>query len=277
MTDLPQSSVLSHLTDVHCHPTDAKDGVPTKSMEQLQIRICAMSSNQSDQDHVKALAIRFPDKVTPAFGHHPWFSHWISTEKSLSGVSEYKGNSEKERHYRNLLLPHGNPDPFLESEFSKLLPRLPDPTPLSAIINTLRANLSIFQNAMLGEVGLDRSFRVPLDYFAAPRILTSFQIPLEHQLEILEAQMGVSLEMGRNISLHSVKSQLATLEAFERMKKQWGEERWKKISIDLHSCGFSKQGWRDLEVGNRHISCIYTFNDFSLRRSTTTCSCHSLL
>lgn len=252
MTDLPPPSVLAHLTDVHCHPTDAKeDGVPTKSMEQLQIRICAMSSNQSDQDHVKDLAIIFPDKVTPAFGHHPWFSHWISTESSLSGVSNDNGISEKEKHYRNLLLPHGNSDPSLETEFSKLLPQLPDPTPLSAIINTLSANLSTFQSAMLGEVGLDRSFRVPLDYLATPRILTSFHIPLEHQLEVLEAQMGVSLEMGRNVSFHSVRCQLATFEAFERMRKKWGEERWKKISIDLHSCGFSKQGWIDLEVGRQ--------------------------
>jgi hypothetical protein len=43
VNDLPQPSVLAHITDVHCHPTDAQDGVPTNSMEQLQIKICAMS------------------------------------------------------------------------------------------------------------------------------------------------------------------------------------------------------------------------------------------
>jgi Tat protein secretion system quality control protein TatD with DNase activity len=247
---LPHPSVLAHITDVHCHPTDAQDGVPTKSMEQLPIKICAMSTTHLNQEKVKALANKFPDKVTPAFGHHPWFSHWISTERSLSpnisgGGVQQEELSEKERHYRNLFRPRHS----LESEFAKLLSHLPDPVPLTVIINTLRDNLLSFPNAMLGEVGLDRSFRIPLDSSASPRILTSFRIPLDHQLEIIEAQMGVALEMERNISLHSVKCQLATLELFERMEKKWGEDRWRKISIDMHSCGFSKQGWIDLEVG----------------------------
>lgn len=252
MTGLPRPSVLAHITDVHCHPTDAQD-VPTESMERLQITICAMSSNPLDQEKVKALAIKFPDKVTPAFGYHPWFSHWISTESSVSLHSDNVQNfSEKERHYRNLLLPQ-SPAPALEAEFTNLLPYLPDPIPLVVIINTLSNNLLAFPDAMLGEVGLDRSFRIPLDYFASPRILTSFQIPLGHQLEVLEAQMAVALEMRKNISLHSVKSQLATLEVFERMRKKWGEDNWRKISIDLHSCGFSKQGWIDLEVGSKRL------------------------
>lgn len=251
-TDLPHLSVLAHITDVHCHPTDARDGIPTKSMEQLQLTICAMSTNQFDQEKLKALANGFPDKVIPAFGYHPWFSHWISTERSLSLVSDDIQEFSEERHYRNLLLPR-NPDPSLESEFSKLLSRLPDPTPLTVIIHILENNFSIFPNAMLGEVGLDRTFRVPFDFSASPRILTSFHIPLDHQLEILEAQMAVELEMERNISLHSVKSQLATLETFERMRTKYGEESWRKISIDLHSCGFSKQGWIDLEVGRDYL------------------------
>ena len=245
---LPHPSVLAHITDVHCHPTDAQDGVPQKSMEQLQIKICAMSSMQLDQERVKALANEFPDKVTPAFGHHPWFSHWISTERSLSPVDD---NTEKERHYRKLFLPQ-NPAPWLETEFAKLLSHLPDPIPLTIIINTLRDNLLTFPAAMLGEVGLDRSFRVPFDFFASPRVLTPFRIPLEHQLEILEAQITVAVEVERHISLHSVKSQLATFELFERMEKKCGEESWRKISIDMHSCGFSKQGWIDLQVGREY-------------------------
>jgi Tat protein secretion system quality control protein TatD with DNase activity len=202
--------------------------------------------------------------VTPAFGYHPWFSHWISTEKSLAPVSDHaQETSEKERHYRNLFLPQGNSDPSVELEFSKLLSHLPDPSPLTVVVSTLRENLSTFPDAMLGEVGLDRAFRVPLDYFATPRILTSFRIPLEHQLEILEAQMDVALEMGRNISLHSVKSQLATLEVFERMRNKCGEDSWRKICIDLHSCGFSKQGWIDLEVGVEHLVFAYVMTAFS--------------
>ena len=55
---------------------------------------------------------------------------------------------------------------------------------------------------MLGEVGLDRSARIPIDYHAAQRKLSPFTIPFDHQLAILEAQMSIAVEMRRNISLH---------------------------------------------------------------------------
>ena len=243
-SELPDPSILMHITDVHCHPTDAPSDISAESMERLPISICAMSSMQFDQERVKTLASRYPDKVTPAFGYHPWFSHWISTESSLATQSiESQADSEKERHYRNLFLPSASQ----EAEFVELLPHLPDPTPLSTILNTLRDNLSLFSSAMLGEVGLDRIFRVPIDYSASPRVLTSFRIPVEHQIEILEAQMAVAVEMSRNISLHSVKSQLVTVELLDGMRAKY-QDRWRRVSVDLHSCGFSKQGWKDLEV-----------------------------
>ena len=100
---------------------------------------------------------------------------------------------------------------------------------------------------MLGEVGLDRVFRIPLDYFASPRHLTTFTIPLAHQVAILEAQIEVAVELGRNISMHSVKSQQATLELLGKMKRKFGE-KWNRISVDIHSCGFNPQTWRDMEV-----------------------------
>lgn len=245
--NLPDQSVLAHITDVHCHPTDALSDVSAESMERLPISICAMSNTQLDQEKVKTLAQSYPDKVTPAFGFHPWFSHWISTESSLAVRSvENRGDrsqSEKETHYRNLF----SPTAHQEAEFVELLPHLPDPTPLSTNMKTLRDNLSLFSNALLGEVGLDRAFRVPVNYAAFPRVRTSFRIPIEHQIEILEAQIAVAVELSRNISLHSVQSQLATVELIDRMRTQY-QDRWRRISIDLHSCGFSKQGWKDLEV-----------------------------
>ena len=100
---------------------------------------------------------------------------------------------------------------------------------------------------MLGEVGLDRSFRVALDYAASPRELTPFTIPFEHQLVILEAQLDLAVELGRNVSLHSVKSHLETQELFARMVKMYGD-KWNKISVDMHSCGLSPQMWHDIEV-----------------------------
>jgi hypothetical protein len=63
---LPVPEVLRHVVDVHCHPTDSQ--IQPKSMEDLQITICAMSTRPSDQDLVGVLAEARPDKVVPCFG-----------------------------------------------------------------------------------------------------------------------------------------------------------------------------------------------------------------
>lgn len=59
-------SVLAHVVDVHCHPTDSP--VPPEVMDELRIRVCAMSTRASDQPLVKELAEKYPDKITPCFG-----------------------------------------------------------------------------------------------------------------------------------------------------------------------------------------------------------------
>ena len=68
MSDLPNAAVLRHVVDVHCHPTDAPDGIPPSSMQRLDITVCAMSTMQSDQVRVRDLATAYPKKVVPCFG-----------------------------------------------------------------------------------------------------------------------------------------------------------------------------------------------------------------
>jgi Tat protein secretion system quality control protein TatD with DNase activity len=165
-------------------------------------------------------------------GYHPWFSHWISLESCES----------KEEHYRHIFK---DADEHPEA-FQKLLAHLPEPVALRTVLEDVRQNLMAFPRAMLGEVGIDRAFRVPYD-FSSPRELTPFTTPFEHQLAILEAQLDLAAELGRNISMHSVKSQQATVELFDRMVEKHGE-RWTKISLDIHSCSLSPQTWLHIEV-----------------------------
>lgn len=103
---------------------------------------------------------------------------------------------------------------------------------------------------MVGEIGLDRSFHVPYDYDATPRKLTPFSVPLDHQLALLEAQLDIAIEFGRNASIHSVKSQQATVDLLDRMHKKHGDAFY-RISIDMHSCGFSKETWKAVEVSGK--------------------------
>ncbi|KAF9567772.1 TatD DNase family Scn1 [Agrocybe pediades] len=240
---LPSPDILRHIVDVHCHPTDSWP-VRTDAMQDLGITICAMSSMASDQSKVKELASSYPEKVVPCFGYHPWFSYYISTSASPPS---------KEEHYRNLLLSDTSrskdkdnvsakitDDDDRENEFLSLLATLPEPRPLSSVLTELRENFSLFPHAMLGEVGLDRIFRVPEDYFASPRVLTPFTIPIEHQVQILEAQIELAIELGRNVSIHSVKSQQQTVDLLARLKTKHGAQ-FNKISIDMHSCGLNPQ------------------------------------
>lgn len=157
----------------------------------------------------------------------------------------------KEKHYRSLFLPLPNAE--LEDPFTALLAYLPDPVSLSSYMSTLRKNMNAHPSALLGEVGLDRVVRVPL-FFPAPGHpsgdplqLTPFSIPLAHQLAVLEAQLGLAVELGRAVSMHSVKAQAVTKELIERMRERYGE-RWLRISVDLHSCGMSAETCRDIQV-----------------------------
>ena len=185
--------------------------------------------------------------LTRPTGYHPWFTHWIAVEPIIS----------KEAHYRALFLPP-SPPPKAEhvSTFERLLPLLPDPTPLAEVLADLHENLTAFPHAMLGEVGLDRVCRIPYSRPAEPpyaehadaRELSPFTIPLAHQVKVLEAQLDLAVRLRRNVSLHSVKCAQATSELLDRMEARYPDE-WLKISVDLHSCGLSAQGWTAISVG----------------------------
>lgn len=206
-------------------------------MDQLPITICAMSCRPSDQSHVRDLALAYPEKVVPCFGYHPWFSHWISLKPCCS----------KEEHYRGLFRPEKQ-----EDSFRRILPDLPEPIPLENILRDLRHNLEEFPTAMLGEVGLDRAARIPVNRSTSPVEFTSLTAPLEHQLIILQAQVDLAVELGRNISMHSVKSTEATLALLGNMQKKY-KASWLRISVDLHSCGLSLETWKTIERHHRNV------------------------
>jgi len=177
-------------------------------------------------------------------GYHPWFTHWISLDSTLT----------KEAHYTKLLL--GNPDlkepQDFKDDFDRLFPLLPEPTPLESILSDLRRNLEAFPHAMVGEVGIDKQARIAMDYEAYPRVLTPFTIPMEHQLAVLRAQLDLAIELGRNVSLHSVKAPKPTLDLLDGLQEKHGD-RWTRISLDLHSCGFSPETLKSVQKKRPNI------------------------
>jgi len=232
---LPSKDVLNHIVDVHCHPTDSE--ITEEHLNDLQITVCAMATRQDDQELVAELARNHPDKVIPCFGYHPWFTHWIST---TSGPPPPKGD-----HYRTVFREQLQSDQYSE-DFERMLVSLPEPVALEDCIANLRRHLINFPQAMVGEVGMDRSARIPFDFRAEKRELTKFVVPFGHQLKVLEDQIGVAVELSRNVSLHSVKAPKPTIDLLARMALYHGSS-WSGINIDLHSCGLSPEIWKVIE------------------------------
>lgn len=188
----------------------------------------------------------------------------------------------KEVHYHNLFLGTQNSSvshpgtPELTKLLDQMIPFLPDPISLVDVVSDLRQNLVQFPTAMLGEVGLDRSARVPIDYRSEQRTLSPFTIPFQHQLAVVEAQLELAIELKRNVSFHSVKAQMATLDLLNSLKKKHGSA-WTQISFDLHSCGLSPEMWRDIEVMFSFLSCLVDLLTCNRKRIATCFSRYLLL
>jgi Tat protein secretion system quality control protein TatD with DNase activity len=195
-------------------------------------------------------------------GYHPWFSHLISLERIP------QTDTAKEMHYRSLFLRADQPKAAHIEALDRLVPSLPHPFALEDLVADVRANIAHFielhkQDAkrsrpMLGEVGVDRSFRIPssphraadplVDDGGSGQRLTPLQVPIAHQISILEAQLAIAVELNVNVSMHSVGAPAHTRQVFDKARESYGVA-WTRISIDLHSCGLSVDAWRDIEVG----------------------------
>lgn len=188
-------------------------------------------------------------------GLHPWWSHHISFADPDSDSSTQ--SIDKKSHYAGLfpgcfdnvelqqsMEEDGGPDLM-----SALYNSFPEPTLFrDYCANTLQPYLEAFPSAMLGEVGLDRSFRIPVptteaktdrEQDRAAKKFTELKIPVPHQLELLRRQMELAFQLNRNISMHSVQAQGQTVELITKLDKT--SQRWKtsRSKICLHSYGGS--------------------------------------
>lgn len=135
-------------------------------------------------------------------------------------------STSKQEHYESLLLSEQTPTPHREL-LASILPFLPEPSPLDSLLPTLRDNLTsqllsqtdgtlelssnlTSLSLRLGEVGLDKTARIPLpaDWLRAQAAsssssspsrpisrLSPFKTPLSHQHAILTQQVKVLREV----------------------------------------------------------------------------------
>lgn len=234
--------VSVHLIDAHCHPTEQ---VRSRAGHTVDIdawieeagsvhlhKICVMSTDMWDQSLVARLADAYPNKIVPCFGIHPWAAHTISIQDPPP---------DRRTHYTNLFGPTQEEQAWLEA--------LPTPVSLTQVLSLLEANLAKYPHALVGEIGMDRSFRIPIPQ-SSPRVLTKWQTPFEHQLAVLEAQLRVACQQRRSVSMHSVRAAGPTTALLERMCTYAG---FNGISIDLHSCTLSPETIRQVQKTYKNV------------------------
>ncbi|SPO25124.1 related to Cut9 interacting protein scn1 [Ustilago trichophora] len=237
------SSIANLLIDTHCHPTDDPSVYTSPNNDNilsLSERIAAspvlkfvcMSTNARDQSLVAELAVLHPTKVIPCFGWHPWFTHHISLTHPAPS---------KHDHYHTLFSSSSD-----KEELEAIWDDLPEPISLESVLEGIRKHFEQFPHALLGEVGLDRAFRIPRkpwDYnphsqsqpSSSPPRLTKLKTPPTHQLSILQSQITLALDYKRNISLHSVQAAGLTTSLLSNLKNT-SISSYGAIRIALHSC-----------------------------------------
>ncbi|KFH42736.1 Cut9-interacting protein-like protein [Hapsidospora chrysogenum ATCC 11550] len=248
--------------DAHCHPTDTMASIA--SIPSMRARaLTIMATRSQDQHLVSSVAndlgvVRHresllsahrdaPCAVIPSFGWHPWFSHQLyddttttstSTTTPPSSLTTYNPGdtttatdedllAAKKAHYATVLTPSPDDQAFISS--------LPTPTSLSSFLSSTRSLLTSHPFALVGEIGLDKAFRLPRpweehhsnsrpdsaganslnppsrDDTLTPggregRLLSPHRVRPHHQQAILSAQLRLAGDLGRPVSLHGVQA-----------------------------------------------------------------------
>jgi Tat protein secretion system quality control protein TatD with DNase activity len=219
------------ICDAHCHPTDTMASVnDISSMRATALTI--MATRAQDQDLVTDVASKHYNKdlkslikdnskeqntcVVPSFGWHPWFSHLLYNDSADTPTYRPTSGSEpdlaaKQAHYSAVLQPEPSSD-FVAS--------LPNPVAVSSFINATESRLSAYQYALVGEIGVDKAFRLPepwnpshtdRDSTLTPggregRHLSPHRVRIEHQRDILAAQLRLAAKTRRAVSVHGVQA-----------------------------------------------------------------------
>ncbi|KAK1829184.1 Cut9-interacting protein scn1 [Podospora conica] len=232
--------------DAHCHVTDTMASVAdiagmrarvltimaTRSQDQELVASVAAQHGISSRDEFgAALSAEAPGRVIPSFGWHPWFSHEFYDDSVKDTTFDPSGDADeqKTKHYTAVLSPAPDPD-FVAS--------LPVPRSLSSFIDETRARLLSNPLTLVGEIGIDRAFRLPQGWHQSKdvertegltpggrdgRLLSPHHVKLPHQVEVLKAQLRLAGELGRAVSVHGVQAHGVV---FETLASLWkGHEK----------------------------------------------------
>ncbi|GAA5868355.1 hypothetical protein JCM3774_003265 [Rhodotorula dairenensis] len=248
----PDPATLARLHDAHCHPSDDNNVTPEVLRRVQTGHLCTMSSSLYNQATTEGVYEARRESVTPFFGLHPWFCHAIAFEPPDKLPT-------KEVHYTALfpsLDDPARPHPSL----ARVLASFPDPVSIDTFVAELSDRLERNPQSQVGEIGLDKAFRIPNPPEVAadkrnPKH-TDLATPIAHQLRVVEAQVDVAIKFGRNVSLHSVRTPQETVDMLRRFKEDKGEG-WSTLHVCLHSFGGSAESAKQIQKA--HPNAFFSF------------------
>ena len=229
--------------DAHCHPTDTMSSI--SSIPEMNAKVLTvMATRAQDQELVSSVAhdigLKSSDapleqqwqdqsKMIPSFGWHPWFSYQMFDENMYDGKTTLS-DEDRIAHFQSVLTP--------KSEDKDFLLRLPEPRPFRQFIEQTKRYLEKHPLALVGEIGLDRAFRLPETWLPEQRQdrndeltpggregrrLSPYRVSMDHQRLILKAQLNLAGELHRPVSVHGVQVHGILYEALSETWK--GHER----------------------------------------------------
>ncbi|CAI4035730.1 hypothetical protein SMKI_13G3810 [Saccharomyces mikatae IFO 1815] len=183
---------MDRLVDAHCHvitdPDSAVGGDDGGSKNTLR---CVMSSNPYDWKNLKKMANNSTrrENLYLGFGVHPWYSHLFYIGDQRDKISHYLNVLE----YKN------------KEQFDGLVRVLPEPLDLEEyILREFNEKLV----SVIGEVGLDKLFRLPASGFYTQNEktrLTTVKVKLSHQEAVFRRFCRLARKTNKPISIHDVK------------------------------------------------------------------------
>ena len=225
---VPQIIMFSKVADNHCHidvNCTKEDIMETADAIALSPELrdgffSIMTTYERDMHLLQILFHRLgktQNKLMPYWGVHPWYSHLFTfCERDGESLASWK-----EKHYRQVL----EPEPTNE-----MMRVLPDPIDMNLYLKTLQDTIQRCKPPHgkfgIGEIGLDKLFRVPsAGYYGSlatidsnsPR-LSPCKVTMEHQERILQSQLLLAEELQAPISVHCVKSHGRLYAAIEKFR-----------------------------------------------------------